>query len=981
MKLARSEESCKTDRVITMGIGVARFEMTADPKNIRGGFESMRNLKKLLAVVVAICVLATFTVPAFAETKTDAQVATDLGVIKGSGEGVTAAYLATTPDRLQGAIMFLRLKGLEDTAKAFVGADNFADVEGLNDTNQAILAYLKANPELGFAGIGDNKFSPLTKMTAKEYYKVMLVALGYVYETDFTWANVLSFAATKGLVKNIDNETFTVNDLCIATVEALKATVKGGTDTLIAKLVDGGSIASATAVASGIYTAVAKTLEITSATADTLKTAKFVFNQELNSDTVKVDNFTGPSLKAVKLLDDKKTVIVVLTDAKTEQSKTEDITVKNVKSAAGVTIVETKKTVTFVDNTIPVISGAVAKNAKTIVISASEPMKAENQWTTNFDKIKIDGTGVTAASSTVDYVKNTVTLNLVSILATGSHKIEIAGLTDWANYTAVTQTYNFDVAADTTAPEITAGKVNNPNQIQVTFNEDVDRNYKGSFKINTEDAKAVVQDAEDASKFTLDLTTALTIGATIEINVKYKDQKDVVGNTTAEKTFTFKVADDTAIPTVTASIDSSNKITLTFSKDTLKTGKMKIYKEDGTTQIGGEIDLAGQTWDSASVCKVANNAGGSGLNDTDSKNIKIKITDVKDATVRANAIAETVIALTAVDTKKPVVQPYYTVTEGSTGAEDTIKIYFSEAMNAETLKNLSNYSVATSSGFGTTYTALQSFASYNDVSIKEVASDNKSVTIKAKDIFDAAAGGLLGIRVDAVKDTIGNMAATRIVSKYLTAKPAVTTANAIAVNKLEIFFDTTLSNPAVTAGGTFIVRQSAAANSTVAAAVIDTAIDGNKITATLDRELATDAVIYLDTLRADLTKNSYGDAMTTVSGLLINDKVKATVKGFTATNGGIVIEFSEAVNTTQPNFVAELSLFKGSDPVTPTAGSIYFVASKDSKTPIAAPSKFLLIDQLIANTEYKIQLIPKGFTLDVAGNWFVKSDEKAVTPK
>lgn len=952
----------------------------------------MRNLKKLLAVVVAICVLATFTVPAFAETKTDAQIATDLGVIKGAGGGVTADYLKTTPDRLQGAIMFLRLKGLEDTAKAFIGTDNFVDADGLNDTNQAILAYLKANPDLGFAGVGENKFSPLTKMTAKEYYKVMLVALGYEYEKDFTWANVLGFAASKGLTKNIDNDTFTVNDLCVATVEALKAPVKGSTDTLISKLVDGGSIVSATAVTSGIYTATPKTLEITSATADTLKTAKFVFNQELNSDTVKTDNFTGPSLKSVKLLDDKKTVIVVLADAKTEQSKTEDITVKNVKSAAGVTIVEIKKTVTFVDNTIPVISGAVAKNAKSIVISASEPMNAESDYTNSFDKVKIDGSTFLVATSRVDYAKNTVTLNLVTLLSVGAHKIEIGGLKDFANYTAVTQTYNFEVAADTTAPEIASAKVKSPNQIEVTFNEDVDSLNKGSFKINGEDAKSVAQDTDNPAKFTLDLTTALTIGATVEINVKYKDQQDVVGNKTAEKTYTFKVADDTALPTVTAAIGDKNKIILTFSKDVLKAGKLKVYKDDGTTQLGGEISLAPVTdkvvWENATVCKIANTVGGTGLNDTDAKDIKIKLTDVKDATVRANALAETVISLKAKDTRVPQVKTSYTVKQG-TGPDykdDTITFYFTEAMNADTLKSLSNYNVVTPVG---TYGTYQTLLSYNDVSIKEVASDGKSVTIKAMNIY-AAAGLGLGIRLDAMKDLADNMIVVTTVGPYSTVTPAVASVDATGKNKIEINFSSDIytCDP-----GTFILKTDES-NTTAAAAIVNTEISSNglKVTATLDRDVATDFSGYLSTVNASKTKNAYGTAVTTTSGVSINDKIKPEIKGFTATNGGIIIEFSEIVRTTEANFINDLMLKKGSDPVTTiTPGSIMYT-NKDgnaANTLVAAnATKYITIFNLEANKEYKISLYPRILTgttyntADVYGNRFVATtEEKSVTPK
>src|SRR5690606_463303 len=126
--------------------------------------------------------------------------------------------------RMQAAIMFLRLKGLEAEAKAFTGEANFADgniawAEGAN-----ILAYLKANPQLGWQGDGVN-FNPDKTITAQEYYKVMLEALGYKQTTttpvevigDFAWADVMTFAASKGLTKVADVTNFTVNDLAVAT--------------------------------------------------------------------------------------------------------------------------------------------------------------------------------------------------------------------------------------------------------------------------------------------------------------------------------------------------------------------------------------------------------------------------------------------------------------------------------------------------------------------------------------------------------------------------------------------------------------------------------------------------------------------------------------------------------------------------------------------------------------------------------------------
>lgn len=220
----------------------------------------MRKSKSVLAFVLTLTLILTSAIsaaPVFAAviTKTDSAICKDLGMLKGTGEGVTADYLGTQVDRLQGAIMFLRLKGLEDDAKAFSGTDNFSDVGALNQTNKAILGYLKANPDLGFVGVGDNKFSPTENMTAKQYYKVLLTALGYNEGSDFDWANVMTFSASKGLTKLFSNTKFTVNDLSIGTVEGLKSTVKDSSDTLIAKLVDSGTISKSKATLTGLLVA------------------------------------------------------------------------------------------------------------------------------------------------------------------------------------------------------------------------------------------------------------------------------------------------------------------------------------------------------------------------------------------------------------------------------------------------------------------------------------------------------------------------------------------------------------------------------------------------------------------------------------------------------------------------------------------------------------------------------------------------------
>ncbi|UUZ95930.1 cupredoxin domain-containing protein [Paenibacillus sp. P25] len=160
------------------------------------------------------------------------------GDAPGDGAGVSDAYLAKGSTRLQTAILFLRLKGLEQAALAFKGTDNFSDAGLVNQTNQAILAYLKANPELGWTGSGGGKFEPLAPITAGQYYKVLLEALGYKQDTDFQYENVITYAKTVGLSQIAGVGALHNSDIATATVEALRSQVKGGTRTLLDSLVD-----------------------------------------------------------------------------------------------------------------------------------------------------------------------------------------------------------------------------------------------------------------------------------------------------------------------------------------------------------------------------------------------------------------------------------------------------------------------------------------------------------------------------------------------------------------------------------------------------------------------------------------------------------------------------------------------------------------------------------------------------------------------
>jgi len=157
---------------------------------------------------------------------TDLHMLERMGMLIGEGDGITADYLKKVPTRVQAAIMILRLNGLDSIAAAFTGTDNFADAS-LEAWAMPYLAYLKAHPELGLIGTGDNMFEPTANIDAQAYAKILLTALGYEYDVDFTWDQTLAFAKEKGITVPEGTE-FTVNDLAVMTESIMDLNCKDG---------------------------------------------------------------------------------------------------------------------------------------------------------------------------------------------------------------------------------------------------------------------------------------------------------------------------------------------------------------------------------------------------------------------------------------------------------------------------------------------------------------------------------------------------------------------------------------------------------------------------------------------------------------------------------------------------------------------------------------------------------------------------------
>ena len=202
----------------------------------------MKSMKKILSAILTVALLASlFVMPVSAAVSQDAQTCAAIDVLRGDGSGVTETYLAKNTNRSQGAKILLRLMGLEVEGDAYTGTATFLDASDATAYWQPMLAYLKANPDVGFQGYPDGTFQPNKIMTAQEIYKVLLVSLGYVENEDFTWGEVFSFAAGVGLTALDGTAEITNDDLATALVEALQANKKDGQQ-LISFLIDEGVV-------------------------------------------------------------------------------------------------------------------------------------------------------------------------------------------------------------------------------------------------------------------------------------------------------------------------------------------------------------------------------------------------------------------------------------------------------------------------------------------------------------------------------------------------------------------------------------------------------------------------------------------------------------------------------------------------------------------------------------------------------------------
>ena len=173
----------------------------------------MKNLKKVLALVLVVAMMMGFATVAGAADFTDAadvshdeavDVMTAIGVINGYPDGSFRPEGNVTRAQMAKMIAYI-VSGGEDVGSLYAGATAFSDC--LTHWARGYIAY--ANTQGIIAGVGNGRFNPDGNVTGAQAAKMMLCALGYDQDSEgYTgtgWSvNVLSDARTLGLLDGLN---------------------------------------------------------------------------------------------------------------------------------------------------------------------------------------------------------------------------------------------------------------------------------------------------------------------------------------------------------------------------------------------------------------------------------------------------------------------------------------------------------------------------------------------------------------------------------------------------------------------------------------------------------------------------------------------------------------------------------------------------------------------------------------------------------
>ncbi|SHI54594.1 Ig-like domain-containing protein [Lutispora thermophila] len=643
--------------------------------------------KKIIALVLAIAMAFSTLTVAFADQAVSAEVQAlaAVGMLEGDGNGVTVEYTQKQMDRFTAAISILKLKGLYEDALAFNGEANFADAKDVKwEAGKNVLAYIKANPQIGFAGDPTTgKFNPYANIDEQSYIKVLLETLGYKQTTaeiagDFAWEETIEFAATIGLNATKANP-FTIDALSKLTVSAFKAEMKDG-KLLIEALIEAGRVDREVAAAHGLVSELEVAVKSAKALGNSV--VEVTFDGAVNAAAEDKSLYTIEGLTVKEAIVAGENVVRLTTDAMTA-GKVYTLTVGEVKvNFAGLAKVTGTPSLTKVEGT----------DTERVELTFDKVL--DFVTATNVANYEIAGVKIVKAE--VD--KDIVTLVTEGLAAQKTYTIKVSNIASVDGAVLKSASKSFFSKIDKVAPKLEGVAAKTFTRLEATFSELLSKesaidlaNYTIKAGSNGELGILSIRDIteSDATKTTVEITTAAQkTGVRYELIVKNVADRAVVPNVMVKEgkaTFSGKAEDKTAPTFAGFEFISKNLVKVDFTEqgysrlDESTALDANNYSFNNDVTIEKVEKLPGDKEDFRSVLIT--------VSDLDAKTYKLTVSGIKDE--YGNEIKETGKAKTF--SPKNVVAAQVEKVWASDVNE--IKVLFTKDMNKEVLQDITKYSI------------------------------------------------------------------------------------------------------------------------------------------------------------------------------------------------------------------------------------------------------------------------------------------------
>jgi len=877
----------------------------------------MRNFKKISAVVVALAIMLTTLVPAFAASTTvngdKAVVLNKLELYAGTSTGSFVPSLETELTRGQGATLLTKLFNMDDAALALTDAQadaiikDFADADKVPTYAKKRLAYLVQNKIMsGSLDAGKLYINADESLLGGQFATLLLKQMGFsVPAWNEAIAQLSDAEGSKDVAAYTSYATkILLRDQAVGIMYgSLTAKYADRSATIIEKIVAAKPQLKAVAQAAGLIAA-PTVLAVESVEALNLKQVEVVFNKVVDKTaTEKIENFnvynnaSTTDLAAggsVELMADGKTAIVTL-GSNFNNGTVAKVVVKNI-------VTYSNDAVAVADVTVPTVVGVAVTGPQTVTVEYSEPVKNLNAAEYTVDN------GNYIVTNAIANGTNKVEVTVGVKLTDGEHTLKVNGtrVTDYAGYKAITRTISFTVIADTTAPTVSVKSVS-PTEVKLTFSKpitnakDVNVFYRHTFNSGIYEmaGTAATVTVNSSTEVTLDWSAKpIPLGAN-KLYIGYtsdtaKKIQDLWGNKLETLALDISVTMDTAKPVISEVkfIDAST-LKVIFSKKveatSAKTASNYVIKESTGKLITINTPVLGGT-DQNEVTLTTSTASALG-----GGSYTVEVNNIKDTAIVPNIMDAYSATLNINDTVKPTVGTSKYLIDSSDLNHKKVTVYvpFTEAMNTATLVKANFLKVVNS-----TLAAPVAPVALGDDDTITIGADTKSVII----VIDngTTAVSTIDIVVGAVKDAAGNGLVTFTANAAPKADAiGIDKAEAIAKNQIKVTYDGRLST--VTAEGYSLVANTTEAGIALSVASHIINNDGkSEVIFNLGNDLSADATIStalvsIKAAAATGTKSFLGTALSDTAGVPVEDKTVASVVSVTVTGGAIQVVFDEAI--------------------------------------------------------------------------------------